>query len=477
MSHSVLVVDDEVTLAKNLARYLHKHGYEVNCLNTGSKVQEHICQTKPDLLLLDYRLPDSDGLSIIKDVRASDTEIKIMLMTGDGGIDVAVEAMRYGANDYLSKPIVMAELKLRVERVMGESALKGTLDYYKGRQAQISGIDKIIGDCPSIRAVKQQIAAMIDADERITDGQPPAVLITGETGTGKELVARALHFDGPRASHAFVDVNCASVPAQLMESELFGFERGAFTDAKALKIGLFESANNGSLFLDEIGDMDVGLQAKLLRVLEDKKVRRLGGLRDRVVNTRIIAATNQKLQRAIALNTFRPDLLYRLSVATIDLPPLRERGNDVILLANHFLLLHGKRYGKSQLTLADQTVQTLKQYYWPGNIRELSNLMERAVLSVTNGVVHPADLGALGSVTGEPTANAPTSCERYRQDQHVPNQELAIEIPEQGLDLKQLEIQLIGAALKRVNGNVTKAASLLGISRDALRYRIEKYGL
>jgi DNA-binding NtrC family response regulator len=317
-----------------------------------------------------------------------------------------------------------------------------------------------------MQALKSTIRQLLDAEKGMRDGELPAVLITGETGTGKELVARALHFDGVRHSHPFVELNCAAIPTQLLEAELFGYERGAFTDARERKIGLAEAADGGTLFLDEIGDIELGLQGKLLRLLEEKTVRRLGSIRDYRANVRIVAATNRPLEQLVQESKFRPDLYFRLRIIQLALPPLRDRGEDILRLAELFLSLHSARYGKKQLRFSPEAERALQTYVWPGNVRELRNVIEQTVLLINGEVIEPAHLtfcATLGTPLAAREATAPSPADPAQ--------------PGEGSKLEQVERDLLIQALKTTSWNVTQAAKLLGLSRDTMRYRIEKYGL
>ena len=314
MSHAVLIIDDEETLARNIRTYLTRHGYEARIAGSGEEGLAALDSFNPDLVLLDFQLPGMDGLEILRRIRTAARHVKVVMMTAHGGVPVAVDAMKAGAYDYLTKPLALSELKLLLDKAIGQEQLEGALAYYQNRQAERSGLNKLLGESPPMQALKRKIQQFIDAEERLTEGEPPAVLITGETGAGKELVARAFHFEGPRRDRPFVELNCASIPTPLLEAELFGFERGAFTDAKERKLGLVETANGGTLFLDEIGEMEPVLQAKLLKLLEDRRLRRLGGLRDQKVDIRVIAATHQPLEERVRQGSFRSDLFFRLRI-------------------------------------------------------------------------------------------------------------------------------------------------------------------
>jgi DNA-binding NtrC family response regulator len=366
--------------------------------------------------------------------------------------------MKAGAYDFLTKPVPLAKLRILLERAMGQERQAQALSYYRRKEAAQGGLDALIGESPPMQQLKGRIAQLLQAEQNLRDADAPAVLITGETGTGKELVARALHFAGPRREQPFVEINCAAIPAQLLESELFGHERGAFTDARERKMGLVETAAGGTLFLDEIGDLDLGLQAKLLKLLEEKTVRRLGGLRDQKVDVRIVAATHRSLEEQVRAERFRADLYYRLRIVELKVPPLRARGDDVLVLARRFLDTHAARYGRGPLVLAREAEDLLRRHRWPGNVRELRNLMEQAVLLSSGDVLRAEDLH-LSPLPLEEEPGRPG------------------ERPEAGMRLEDAERSLLVSALQKTGYNVTQAARLLGITRDTLRYRMEKYGL
>jgi two-component system, NtrC family, response regulator AtoC len=460
MAYGVLVVEDEATLSRNIKRYLEQHGYEVRLAADAPRGLSAFEEFKPDLVLLDYHLPGGNGLEVLKAIRAVDRQVKVILMTAHGDVQVAVNAMKAGADDYVSKPVVLSELKLLVDGAVGQQRLQGALSYYRGKVADESGLDKIIGVSPAVVRLKERVAQLLEAERRLIDGPPPPALITGETGTGKELVARALHFDGPRRAQPFVEINCASLPAHLVESELLGFERGAFTDARERKIGLAEAAHGGTLFLDEIGDLELALQAKLLKLLEDRTVRRLGSVREREVDIRIIAATNLSLEQRVAAGQFRADLYFRLRVVTLEVPALRERGEDVLLLAAHMLATFARRYGKPGLRLGAGAAAALRRHDWPGNVRELRNAMDQAALLAAGDEIALEDL-ALARPASAP-APAPVPAQSPAGDDDT---------------LTRSERGLISQALAAADGNVTRAAKRLGISRDKLRYRMGKHGL
>jgi DNA-binding NtrC family response regulator len=453
MAHAVLVIDDEVSLARNLCQYLERQGWDTQWAESAEEGLQLHASFKPDLVLLDYNLPGMNGLQALGRLKALDPGGLVVMMTGFGGVELAVNALKAGAADYLTKPVALSELKLLVDRLLSQGRLERTVDYHASRQAASSGLDKIVGISAPMRALHERVKRLLSSERQLADTDTPAVLIQGETGTGKELVARALHFDGPRRDKPFVELNCGALPPQLVEAELFGYERGAFTDARQRKAGLVETAEGGTLFLDEISEADHATQVKLLKLLEDKLVRRLGGLRDQAVNVRIISATHESLESLVRQGRFRADLYYRLRIVSLTVPPLRERGDDVMLLTQHFLALHGQRYRRSKLRLSAQAEQRLREHHWPGNVRELRNSIEQAVLLADSDEIHALDLG--------PKSNQQEPSDKPSHEQT-------------DLNLVRSEQHLIDLALQRSSGNVTQAARLLGISRDTLRYRLER---
>jgi len=451
---TVLVVDDERTLARAIKAFLTEAGYEAEVASDGESAVELLPKLRPDVVFADVRLPGISGIDLLRRIREFDPSIPVIMMTAHGTIEGAVEAVKLGAFDYMKKPVDLEELKLLADRARETAVLKQELSYYRRRAANEAPFAGILGRSPAILEVMErvrQVAAL---------GETPPVLITGETGTGKGLVARTLHTSGPRAGKPFIDVNCTALPANLMEAELFGYERGAFTDAKESKLGLFEAAEGGFLFLDEIGDLELSLQGKLLRAIEERMVRRVGGIRDRRVDVRIVAATNRDLEQEVRRNQFRGDLYFRLAVILLHLPPLRSRGDDILLLAEHFLQRFSAKYGKDVRRIDDRAKEALLAYPWPGNIRELSHLMERAVLWSRDSTlaVEQLALPAFSPPESEPARAADGTGMT-------------------GGDLSQWERSMIERAMREAGGNQTKAAQRLGITRDTLRYRLKKFGL
>src|SRR3989440_1539729 len=448
---TVLIVDDEQTLARSAKAFLADHGYEAEVAASGEKALELLERLQPDVVFADVRLPGMSGIDLLKRIREFDPVLPVIMLTAYGSIEGAVEAVKLGAFDYVKKPVDLEELKLLADRARENRLLKQELSYYRRRATRDVGFATMVGESPAVRAVLErarQIAALEDT---------PPVLLTGETGTGKGILAHAIHAAGPRASKPFIEVNCTTLPATLMEAELFGYERGAFTDAKESKPGLVEAAEGGFLFLDEIGDVDLSVQGKLLRAIQERTVRRVGSVRERKIDFRIVAATNRDLERAVGEERFRKDLYFRLAVIVLEVPPLRERGQDVLLLTEHYLRAFNAKYGKVVREISAAARDLMLSYPWPGNVRELSHVIERAVLWSRGPTLDVEHLSLTRPVGGTDHGDAPK--------------------PVDAATLPQWERTMIEQALREAGGNQTKAAQRLGISRDTLRYRLKKFGL
>ena len=445
----ILIVEDEALFARAVQKHMQKAGFGCEHAETLQDGRAIAKQFEPDIVLLDMRLPDGNGLDFLPELVASG--VMVIVMTAYGDLSDAVNAIKLGANDYLKKPIDLDELLLIVHKNEKTVALKTSLDYSRQRNAHIADNVSLIGQSPAIESLRLQIEriASLKSSSEVT---PPTVLITGETGTGKDVAARLLHTLSPNSNKPFVHVDCASLPADLIEAELFGHEKGAFTGAVGARPGLIEAAEDGTLFLDEIGELPLALQAKLLNVLERRVVRRLGATKERNVPARIVAATNRDLHEMSQVGKFRSDLYYRLNVMMILLAPLRERGNDVLLLANHFMQLTEKRYGLAKHTLSASAVDALQQYSWPGNVRELRHQISRAVLLCSSAQISANDLTLREGKPEQPASN---------------NQAL--------LTLEASEKKLLLNALEASHNNVSEAARVLNISRMTMRYRMDKH--
>lgn len=466
MQHSILVVEDDEILADNIRTYLSLKGFEVTVCHSAELALQHMQHHQPDAVLTDNSLPGMGGHELLGKLVARDPALKVIMMTGYGNVEDAVLAMKGGAFHYLTKPVVLAELKLMLDKALAADRMERTLSFYQEREAQKSGLQALIGESPAMLGLKHTLRQLLDAERRMASDDLPPVLVEGETGTGKELVARALHFDGARSKGPFIEFNCASIPANLLEAELFGHEKGAFTDAKERRVGLVEAADGGTLFLDEIGEMDLVLQAKLLKLLEDRSIRRIGAVKERKVDLRIISATNCNLEQMVQQGKFRRDLFFRLRIIALKVPRLYARAQDILVLARHFLAYHGRRYGKPNLRFSSEAESLMLGYSWPGNVRELRNMLEQTVLLAPGEVIGPHQLNLCMSLVDEPMASPmPVSYEAPRHE------------PEHGFTLPDMERDLVCKTLDRTDWNVTKSARLLGLSRDMLRYRIEKLGL
>ncbi|MGH7412349.1 MAG: sigma-54-dependent transcriptional regulator [Candidatus Methylomirabilis sp.] len=456
---TILIVDDERTLARSIKLFLADQGYDAEVAENGDKALELLDRLRPDLVFLDVSLPGMSGIELLKRIKEYDRNIAAIIMTAYGSIEGAVEAVKLGAFDYIKKPVDLEELKLLAERALETSRLKQALSYYKQREIRELPFKGIVGKCEAILKIIDRIRQIASLEET------PPILITGETGTGKGLVARTLHSQSRRATASIIEVNCTALPGTLMEAELFGYERGAFTDAKESKMGLFEAADGGFLFLDEVGDIELSLQGKLLRAIEERTIRRVGGLRDRRVDVRIVAATHRDLESEVKADRFRKDLYYRLAVITIDLPPLRVRGEDILLLAAHFLDKFNAKYDKAVRGIDDSAARSLLEYPWPGNVRELSHVIERAVLWSQGDRLAVEQLSLATSPQAKPSSFQP------------PTTLVQGTLPPEGIAMAEWERSLIAQALQQAGGNQTKAAKMLGLSRDVLRYRMKKFGL
>lgn len=416
----------------------------------------------PAAVLLDIDLPDGSGLDVLRQIKDERPDVVVIMITGNVLIDNTISALRGGAYDFISKPISLEELRVTIRNGIEAHQLRREVEQVRKERAQQFAFEQIVGQSPVMQK-------MLSLAAKVAESEVPSVLLQGESGTGKDLVAKAIHYGSHRAGRPFVAINCAALPATLIESELFGYEKGAFTDAKARKEGLFEQAEGGTLLLDEIGELELSLQAKLLRVLEEGAFRRVGGLKDIPLDVRVIAASNRDLKTESEAGRFRLDLYYRLSIIQIDIPPLRERGNDVLLLAEHYINAIGSRLRlRKKITgLAPDVAAMFRGYNWPGNVRELRNVIERALILEDSDVITMEYL---------PTALTGGSVQRTSVSLGTDGSDSTVHflLPTQGISLDEVEMSFVRQAIERTEGNQTRAAELLGISRDQLRYRLKK---
>lgn len=459
MAIDILVVDDEEMIRWTLKEALESEGYNVTAFENGREFLNYFRQHGGDIVLLDVRLPDSNGLDLLLEATKVDPDAIVVIMTAFGDVETAVSAMKRGAFDYLSKPYSLEEVSLLIRKIVQANLVRSQLHHYQERlENQFS---RILGENQEMKQLREHIA-MAARTDRTT------VLIRGESGTGKELVARQIHFQSTRADKPFIDVNAAAVSSTLLESELFGHEKGAFTDAQKQKKGLFELANGGTLFLDEIGDLDPSLQVKLLRVLQERKFRRVGGTSDIHVDVRIISATNADLEKNIEDGRLRQDLFYRLNVFTINLPPLRERRDDILLLAKNFLEEFRKEFSKDIGGFREDTIKILDSYNFPGNVRELRNIIERATLLETSNLIRPA------SLPEELKKNVDTGYVSFENVETKPWQKPGFSFKEY---IDSVEKKIVVDVMNEVEGKKSRAAEILGLTRFALRHQLKKHDL
>jgi len=443
----ILVVDDEYLIRWSLQQSLVEQGYEVLLAASAEEGLALIDRESPDLVLLDIQLPGMSGMDLLLSIREQRPECTVIMVTATSDLSVAVKAMKDGAFDYIPKPFNLDEVKLVVDKALENRRLKNEVSRLREKESIKYGFH-------NFTFKSRLMEEVVEVARKIALSDTATVLLTGDSGTGKDLLAQAIHYESSRRDMPFMPLNCTALPRELLESELFGHERGAFTDAKELKKGLFEVTDGGTLFLDEIGDMDLALQAKLLRILESRTFKRVGGTRDISVDVRVIAATNRDLEERIREKSFREDLYYRLNVLPIDIPPLSERKEDIIPLAERFLTDFSKDLGKAVRKIDPDAVKAMEEYSWPGNVRELKNVIERAMILSSADSLGTVDLAL------------------KRIDSFLPDAGKAFT-----LNLDEMEHRLIAEALERSRNNQSGAAKLLGISRDTLRYRMKKHGL
>ncbi len=456
----ILIVDDEQPLLQSLSLELRRNGHECLLAETGAEAFSILEKNSPAIAVLDVRLPDISGLDVLRHIKSEMPEVPVVMVTAFASIDSAVEAMKDGAIDYLEKPIDLEELQLVVDRELRNAQLRSEVELYRRESRRDCDQYAIIGESPPIQEIRQTIRRINEVPVTVAS-EFPTILLLGETGSGKDLVARQIHYSGPLSNRPFVQVNCSGLPRDLVESELFGHEKGAFTNATQRKQGLFEIAKGGTIFLDEIGDMALDIQSKLLNVLEHRQVRRVGGTRDYQVETRIIAATNVDLERAVEDGSFRADLFYRIRVVSVSIPPLRQRLGDMEMLSTFFLDRFRAKYRKPELEFEEGTMDAFRNWTWPGNVRELSHTIEQMALLSSGTIMKPPVFPSrTDSALGDPEESL-----------------MRFDFSAQNLTLENVERELIVRALDHTDGNVSEVARLLGVSRGALRHRMAKWGI
>lgn len=453
MAHLILIVDDEESQRKMLQKILIREGYEVEIAGSGQEALELFRELGADVVVTDIRMPDIDGLQLFHEIRGIDHDASVILITAYGKLDVAVQAMADGASYYLTKPVDVNHLKVLIKKALEGKKL---LEENKRLREEVSeryGFSNLVGQSKKMQEVYETLKKVADTDV--------TVLLLGETGTGKELAARAIHYSSNRKSYPFVKVSCASFPEALLESALFGHERGSYTGADTRRIGMFETADKGTIFLDEIGEINQTVQVKLLRFLQEKQFERIGSNQIIKVDSRVIAATNLEIEKAVREGKFRKDLYYRLNVVSISMPTLREKKDDIPILVEHFLEKYKDKSVGKKKQISDKALSILMSHDWLGNVRELENCIERAIVMGEGEIIMPSDLP-------KTIRSAETN---YSEN------EIIDEIPENGLSLDEVEKNLMIKALQQTEGNQTEAAKMLGISRRKLQYRMDKYGI
>ena len=468
----ILVVDDERLVRWSLRQKCEEWGYQVIEADAGETGLKLALSESPDLILLDVRLPDLSGLEVLEQLKKSgESRAAVIMITADPQLEDVKVAIKLGAYDFVGKPLDFDELHVTIKNALEASHLRSEVQSLRGQVKRRAGYHEIVSTSPKMTELMSFV-------RKVAASEATTILIQGESGTGKDLIAKAIHYESTRQERPFVAINCSAIPETLMEAELFGHEKGAFTDAKQMKKGLFEVADGGTLFLDEIGELSPLLQAKLLRVLEDQVIRRIGGVRDMQVNVRVIAASNRDLEKAVREGHFRQDLYYRLAIIAIFIPPLRERKEDILPLVDFFVDRYNRRFRKSVRGITDDTRRLLLQHSWPGNVRELKNSIERAMILEDEQQLRPLYLPfavaeAQAGLTAFERTAAHDNGQALANGRFLPR----LYIPEGGTSLEEVERAMVELAMKQANGNQTHAAKLLDISRDALRYKLKKFGL
>ena len=469
---TVLIVDDEKLVRWSLRQKCEEWGFSVLEADSGASGLRMAQSANPDLILLDVRLPDLGGLEVLQRLKDGGDARAVIMITADPQLDDVKAAIKLGAFDFIGKPIDFDELHVTTQNALEATRLRSEVESLRSEMQRRVGYRDVV-------ATSKKMSELMGFVRKVAASEASTILIQGESGTGKDLIAKAIHYQSTRQEKAFVAINCSAIPETLMEAELFGHEKGAFTDAKAMKKGLFEIADRGTLFLDEIGELSPFLQAKLLRVLEDQVIRRVGGVKDMQVDVRVIAASNRDLERAVQESTFRQDLFYRLAIISIYIPPLRERKEDILPLVEFFIEHYNRKFRKSIRGISDDTRRLLLNHDWPGNVRELKNAIERAMILEDEPVLRPAYLPfSVAQQHAHVTAFEHMS-PGVAASGALPNGRSLprLSIPDGGTSLEEVERALVEMALRQASGNQTHAAKLLDISRDALRYKMKKFGL
>lgn len=448
MNRSILIADDEKNMIWAMKRALKDENYTIISASDGEEAVKHVRSKNLQLVLLDLKMPKMDGMEALKEIKNINADLPVIMITAHGTMESAVEAMKIGALDYISKPFDVEELKVQIRKAINVGDMSRQIGFLTEELRNTTG-KIIIGDSPKMKEILEMVNRVSKSNATI--------LITGESGTGKELIANAIHYNSDRSNKPYIKVNCGALPENLLESELFGHEKGAFTGAIERKIGRFERADEGTIFLDEIGEISLAMQVKLLRVLQEKEIERVGGTETIKIDTRVIAATNKNLLEMVEMGKFREDLYYRLNVIPIELPPLRERKGDIVSLADYFLDKYCKEIGRNKMGICKDALNYLIDYKWKGNIRELENIIERLVILNQKGIIEKTDL----------------------PKDILYNEEADKDfiLPSEGINLEEVEQSLIRQALKLADYNQSKAAKLLGITRHTLIYRMDKYNI
>ncbi len=465
-----MVVDDERLVRWSLRQKCEEWGYRVIEADSGEPALKLAQNESPDLVLLDVRMPDLSGIEVLDQLKKNGDARAVIMITADPQLDDVKAALKLGAYDFVGKPVDFDELHITIKNALEATSLRTEVQTLRGEVRRTSGYSNVVGVSP-------KMTELMNFVKKVAASEATTILIQGESGTGKDLIAKAIHYESSRQEKPFVAINCSAIPETLMEAELFGHEKGAFTDAKQMKKGLFEAADGGTLFLDEIGELSPLLQAKLLRVLEDQVIRRVGGIRDMQVDVRVIAASNRDLEKAVREGQFRQDLYYRLAIIAIFIPPLRDRKEDILPLVDFFIDRYNRRFKKSVRGISEETRRLILAHNWPGNVRELKNTIERGMILEDEPLLRPLYLPFSVGESGGRTVFERTS--PADGGQTLPNGRMLprLYIPDGGTSLEEVEHAMVELAMRQANGNQTHAAKLLDISRDALRYKLKKFGL